>query len=457
MPVPKQRAFFENVHFWLLTAFLILAFLTGGGSRPDVQSLVILRPIAVLVIGFALAGMTWDQLRRWKPLAFLLGSCLLICVVHLIPLPPSVWQLLPGRDIVTQLDKASGLGPVWRPLSLAPWGTLNAFYALAVPMAVFLLLIRMSPAQRHRILVVVIGMGLLSGLIGVLQAVGDPSGPLYFYRVTNNGGAVGLFANRNHQAAFLATLFPMLAVFAMTGVETREKAQFKAVLAVSAAVVVVPLLLVTGSRAGLILGLVGVCGAALIYRRPHISTPEKRRVQRINPAYVLGGIGLLMLIAITILSSRAVAIQRLISQSDEDTRLHIWAPAWDMVGKYFPVGSGIGSFVEVFQVDEPDALLQTSYVNHAHNDFLEVLLTGGLPGLVLLAAAAILILREGLAIIGRAAGSGKSRVYSKLGFLIVAMLSAASVADYPIRTPSLSALFVIALVWLFGARDQPAQ
>jgi hypothetical protein len=38
----------ESWQFWALTAFLFLTFLTGGGSRDDIQSLVILRPAAVI-------------------------------------------------------------------------------------------------------------------------------------------------------------------------------------------------------------------------------------------------------------------------------------------------------------------------------------------------------------------------------------------------------------------------
>lgn len=457
MPPTKQSISTESAYFWILVGFLFFVFLTGGGSRPDVQSLVILRPVAVLACGVALAGMTKEQLFSLKPVLLLLGACALICVVQLVPLPPFFWQLLPGREIAADIDKVVGIGEIWRPITLVPWGTKNALYSLAIPMAVFLLMVRIPPSSRQKLLVVILAIGVMSGLIGVLQAVGDPSGPLYFYRVTNNGVSVGLFANRNHQAAFLATLFPMLAVFATKGVQTEEQGRFKAVLAISVAVVLVPLLLVTGSRAGLLLGLIGLGGAALLYRRPTITVPKKRKIERINPNLMIAGAAIVALVAITVLSSRAVAIQRLLSPGDEDTRWHIWKPTWEMVGSYFPIGSGIGSFVEVFQVGEPDSLLQPSYVNHAHNDFLEILLTAGFPGLALVAWATFLVARQASVVFERASASGRNRRYGQLGFLILAMLSLASIADYPVRTPSLSALFVIALVWLFGERERSPQ
>ena len=38
---------------------------------------------------------------------------------------------------------------------------------------------------------------------------------LWFYRITNNGFPVGLFANRNHAAVFLAALLPLATAWAL--------------------------------------------------------------------------------------------------------------------------------------------------------------------------------------------------------------------------------------------------
>jgi hypothetical protein len=54
----------------------------------------------------------------------------------------------------------------------------------------------------ERTLPALIMMGALSGIIGVLQLAGSATGTLHFYEITKNGSAVGLFANRNHAAAF---------------------------------------------------------------------------------------------------------------------------------------------------------------------------------------------------------------------------------------------------------------
>ena len=47
----------------------------------------------------------------------------------------------------------------------------------------------------------------------------------------------------------------------------------------------------------------------------------------------------------------------------------------------------MGAFEKVFQANEPDALLGPVFLNHAHNDWLEAVITGGLPAAALLVIA----------------------------------------------------------------------
>ena len=446
------RSFFKNISvtapFAIMVFFLILLFLTGGGARSDIQSLVILRPAAAVVIGYALWGMTWEQAKPFRFLLYFSAAIILLVVVHLIPLPPSVWGALPGRALSVEVDRVAGLGAVWRPISFVPAETWNALYALLIPAALLLLAIRLTREQRFSLLPVMILLGLLSGFIGLLQAIGPNDSPLYLYKITNNGAAVGLFANRNHQATFLACLFPMLAVYATAGVRTIEQARFRGFLSLAVGGFLVPLLLVTGSRGGVILGLIGLASVFLLYQRPEISKPAKRKGQRFDFRIILGVFGVFALGVMTLLMSRAQAIDRLIAPDQtEDLRFVIWPSILNMAGHYFPFGSGIGSFVDIYQIDEPIALLTETYVNHAHNDWLEIWLTGGLPALLLIIVAAIACLRSGLAAFRGSSGSGRDAIFVKLGGVILLMLALASVGDYPLRVPSVASIFVFAALW----------
>lgn len=446
----------ENGTFWVLIGFLLLVFLTGGASRADVASLIILRPLSVLVCGYALWSLTMAQVRANRFLFGMAAAIFALVGLHLVPLPPTIWGALPGREIISEIDRVAGLGAVWRPLTMVPPGGWNAFYSLFVPLAVLLLGVQLTREQRFALLPWVIGLGLFSGFWGLMQVVGDPNGPLYLYRVTNNGAAVGLFANRNHQAVLLAMLFPMLAVYASTGIRTEEQAKLRGGIALAAGAVLIPLLLVTGSRAGLVVGVLGMGTAAWYYRRPTVSTPRKRKVSRWNPKYALAAFGVIVLAGLTTVMSRAEAFSRLMARDPtEDLRLKMWAPIGRMAWKYFPVGSGAGSFVEVFQIDEPVELLKPSYVNHAHNDWLELILLFGLPGSLLL-----FVLTYGVGVAAATVwrdrhSADRGAQFTRCGAAALIIVGLASAFDYPLRTPIHASLFVIAALWLTAGRSGP--
>lgn len=438
--------------FWLLAAFVVLVFLIGGSSRESLQSLVVLRPAAVLCLGAGLLTLTRADVDYFRPLLAFAGFVVALALLHLLPLPYVVWSALPGHELAVEAGRLAGLGEPWRPLSLTPAQTWNSFFSLSVPLAALVLAIRSGRDRRFQLLPLLIALGLLSGLLGLMQAIGPAQGPLYFYKPTNFGSAVGLFANRNHHAALLATLFPMLAVYACAGVHGREQARVRGWFAICAGVLVVPLILVTGSRAGLVLGLIGLASVPLLYRRPAITGPARRRIRRFDPRYALGAAAVFALGSVAFLTARAPAVARLVSgDGTEEVRFQVWGPIAELVVKYLPFGSGLGTFLETWRIDEPGAMLSTTYLNRAHNDLLEVALTAGLPALALLLVGAVWWARRALAAV-RSPEADRDALFGRLGAVLMLMLALASLADYPLRIPSLATLFVIACVWLAAER-----
>lgn len=432
-----------------MTLYLLLLAFMGGGARSDIQSLVILRPVSAAVLGYALWGMTWEQVRPFRFLVFFAIALAVLVMLHLIPLPPAIWMLLPGRELVTEVDRAAELGVVWRPISMVPSQTWNALYSLIVPFAVLAMMLRLTREQRFKLILVIILIGLFSGFVGLLQVISTRDGSLYFYKITNFGAAVGLFANRNHQAIMLACLFPIITVYASTGLQTMDQFRLRAALAGGAALFLIPLLLVTGSRTGLIIGLLGLLVSALLYRHPQFSRSPKRKIRRFNLGYLLAGAAALGIAALTVIMSRAESFDRLLADDGtEDLRFALWPLVLELAGKYFPIGSGIGTFVEAYQIDEPLQLLDQSYVNHAHNDWLEILMTGGAPAAFFVVLAVAIWARFSYFLLVSRNEGQRDIVLAKLGALIIFMLALASLSDYPLRVPSLASIFVIAAVWM---------
>jgi hypothetical protein len=441
--------------YWVLVAYLCIIFLMGGGQRADMQSLVVIRPLALLVCAYGLWTLTREQVRHYRFLLLMAGACFALVGLHLIPLPPSIWSMIPGREIVTQIDAVAGLGEVWRPITLVPASGRNAFFSMFVPLAALILAVQLDRDALYRLLPVIIIIAVTSGVLGIFQTVGDPKGPLQLHRLGGEGSATGFFANRNHQAALLACLFPMLAVFAWAGVRSFEKSRFNIAMAIVGGIVLIPLLLVTGSRAGFILGIMGLCSIPILYSKPKIETPKKRKVQKVNYYYVFGGLTAILLGLFFILISRGEAFDRLMKENaGEDTRFEILPNIIDITTRYLPTGSGAGSFVEVYAMHEKDEHLGPSFINHAHNDIVEVIMTLGLSGAALLIAALIGYTIRLFKVRRTLQVGTRERGFAFLGATIIFFLFAASILDYPLRVPSMICFFAIACVWMAGPFDK---
>ena len=443
----KISVFHKNFSFATLSIFLILIFFMGGGARADIQSLVLLRPLAFLILAVGIFQINAKQVQQYKSLFIFSGVIFFIALLHIIPLPPSLWQMLPGRQLATEVASSVGQADLWRPLSLTPYASWNALYSLVIPAAVLVLGVQLSPRQLGLIVILLFMIGIFSGFLGFLQILGPTNGPLYLYRITNPEAAVGLFANRNHQAMFLAMLFPMIATILAqpTWKWWRPGMYFWGLIAASA--FLLPLILVTGARVGAVLAIIGLCLALFIGRigvskRIRIASNWKARLP-----YVGGIGGVAIFIIASIYMNRAVALERFFnSASEEDLRWQVWHPIAQMSSKYAPVGSGNGSFADIYKVDEPEALLGLNYLNHAHNDYLETYLTMGWIGIILLFAVIVgwfLILRSTW--MGRKQRGGQA--FPILGLSIMFMLGLASMVDYPLRVPSLAALFCIGAIF----------
>jgi O-antigen ligase len=389
-------------------------------------------------------------MRDHKFVLIVAGFIVAIVALPLIPLPPAVWQSLPGREIIVQIDEALGSGPLWRPMTMTPSHTLNALHFLALPGALLLLLTQLEYREIAGLLpVVAIMLGISVG-IGYLQATGMP---LDFYQIDNP--VAGLFANRNHQGLAIACFLPVVAMLATRESKnlTRFARRRRHFLAVAVGLATIPLIFVTGSRAGLVLTAGGFIVAAFIWQSSVHSSPSRGKALLALSAIVIGIIGLVA--AVLVGSDRNLAIQRLIAKDmSNELRVPVWRTTRELVGQYMPLGSGPGSFVEVFQIAEENDQLLPRYVNHAHNDFLEIALTSGLPGMLLAFVALIAFVICAWRVRGAKGQAREIRRYRWLGLGLIGLCAAASAVDYPLRTPALACLFVFA-VFLAGDGRAP--
>jgi O-antigen ligase len=428
--------------YWLLVGLVIASFVFGGGARDDILSLVVLRPIGAAALVYGLYGLRAEQIRAFRgPLAFMAAVILLI-LLHLVPLPPAIWSALPGREIAVEAGKIAGIGQPWRPLTLVPWRTWNALYAMLLPAAALILAIRCSGTQRRALVPVILACGLASVGLGMLQQISGFNPIFYPYAISSDQTPTGLFANRNHQAAFIAAVLPLLAAYASQ--RNAVMGQLGVWVAAAVGSVMFLVLLVTGSRAGLAVGILSLACVAFVYR-PAVPNP------RYGKFLAWGIIGfIVMLLAVLAAAFLEIGgIERLLNfDADEENRLRTWPVILALIPKYLPFGAGIGSFVEVYMMGEPHQFLGSSYLNHAHSDPLEWALDGGVPAILLMLWAFGFWVHRSVALIRKLPKHQSSDRLPLAASAAILILGLASLVDYPLRVPSLAVVAAIAAVWL---------
>lgn len=431
-----------DIHLWTLCAVVIASIMFGGGgSRYGLANLA-----AQLVAIGALAFHRGAFVDFWRSapliLKCLVGLSLLIPLLFVIPLPPSIWTSLPGRQLVAvSHELAGGIG--WAAASVDPVRSLLALTALITPLAVLTIGWDSRRDQLITIGWVVVLLGLANISIGVIQVLSNGATGLIYPENPMPGVLFGTFANRNTAGLF------MVGCLALAAFLPAPRQIGSAALAARFCICVLLVLgvVLTLSRTAVVLAVLPLTavGLKLIAARIPVSQNQSLMSGRTMWA-VLGTIALVIGTAATISVAAPGRIGNAVErfQSDRtDARVYIWEDASYAADRYWPIGAGIGTFDDVFQIDESLENITQKRAGRAHNDYLEVVIEAGLPGILLVAGWLFL-----LAWLSWKARISQDRWLAWSGSIVLLAVALQSITDYPLRNHSLLALSAFALVLL---------
>ncbi len=431
----------------LFCGLMAALWIAGGASQSAEAGQAVVRLVAAVVLVIALLLGQRPALAPARPVWVILTASCLLVAVQCVPLPPTIWQLLPGREVFAAAVPPGASQP-WRPLAIVPSAALNACFSLTVPLAMLLLLSMSSERDRRHLPAAMLAVVTAGALLGLLQMSGSTfDNPLINETV---GQASGNFANRNHFALFVALGCLLAPAWAF-----REGRVHMLRAGVGGGLVLLFVLIVlgTGSRAGL-----GLCTVALVLGLTMAHWGLHQLLRRL-PRWVFPAImtAFIVMVGISVLASvtmnRAAGIERLRDiDPGQDMRGLALPVVLAMVRDYLPFGAGTGGFDPLFRLHEPLSLLRTTYLNHAHNDFLEIVLEAGIPGLLLLGAAIIWWGVESFRM-WRATPSRRVML-ARFGSAMLLLVLLASAFDYPARTPMMMAMIVVAATWLSWGRER---
>jgi O-antigen ligase len=382
----------------------------------------------------------------------ILAAAAALPLLQLVPLPPTLWSALPGRQTVVDGYHAAGIALPWLPLSLTPDNTWDAFLWLAPPAAMFCAVVTLGARPRDLLARTVIALALVSVAMGMLQMVGGEGAPWGLYGNPTGDSAAGFFANQDHFASFLLTPIPFAAYFvARSSLDDGQRASFSIIVMGFFAVAIVVGVAATRSRAGAALLLPMAIGAiAIATRGPARSGPSRGRW--IAPAALFGAIA--TGVVLVVMFSLAPLAQRFLASDTPDPRFQFYPVVAAAARAYTPVGSGMGSFDTAYRMLARPETLTQAYVNHAHNEYLEIWLEAGWPGLALIGAFLTWWIAASVAILRQS--RTPETALALAGAVVVGLLLAHSTVDYPLRTPALATVLALACGVMVRVPGSPA-
>lgn len=423
-------------------AYLFLC-LIAGGSAQGIWANMLLQLLGIAIIGWAAVSRSPRPGPAARPLFLIILAALTLIALQLVPLPAALWPRLEGREAIAAGYRLLDIATPALPISLAPYESLQALLTLIPPIAMLSAMLRLR-AYRPSWLALALLAGTFCGiLLGVLQvASGDPlTSPWYLYPEVSFGFATGFFANANHMATLLVISLPFVAALlsAARGAD-RQRRNAMAVMAAGTVLVLIVGIALNSSLAGYGLAVPLLAGSALIVM------PARSSLAR----WVAIFGALCLVVAIGALESSSIrpngfgAEAVFSAQSREDMLSTTLKAARD----FLPLGSGVGTFRRVYDLYENRDQITGTYVVHAHDDYAELFLETGIPGVVIL----ILFLGWWGTAAWRVWSSAEAGPFARAASIASAAILAHSIVDFPLRTAAISTAFAMCLALLAERR-----
>lgn len=375
----------------ILAAILVLGPLPFGAVLPrDRAALQVCAFVALALALYAHQRIDHLRLARWPIVAVTCVAA--IGLLQSLPWPAPLTELLSPRLAALWREAAALPGAVgsatWLPLSIAPDVSRQvALHWLAVAACLAAACLQGRERGARRVLVAAL---VVSGMVQIAYGADrwlSRRSEIWSVDVPGEPGRLrGTFVNPDHFALFAAIGVTCSAAWllwatrrAFEGQEAFEQRLWRLALPLVAFSMLFVGLVFSGSRAGL-LAMLGALGVqALVIALRH------RRWQMVLLALAPLLLGAAGLAAFGWQRGLARWLETSIYDVTWNARVFAWISSVELWWSTPVTGSGLGTFRQAFPLVQPERLSGTWH--HAHSDVLELLVTVGVLGWVLLGLA----------------------------------------------------------------------
>jgi tetratricopeptide (TPR) repeat protein len=454
---------------WAIEAILIAMTVATpwalGGTYPG-TGLAIRVGIALVLALWAVRSVLQLTVRFRSDLVLAaLGGLTLLTAFQLLPLPVPVLNTLSPHTVDENVHLRPALAerlpseppidharPQAFPISLSPPDTLDAFtelFALVMLYAAVRANLDGPGAFVRLGWACTANAGLLT-LLGIAQLLSS-SGHVAFWLLPTEGQIFGPFVNRNHfpfyAAAGVGVGAALLSNYFRDGIGgfLNRPAGIWLLAFVGLATAGI---LVCRSRGGVVAALAAAASCALIWFR------HSRRATGLG--WLIGVTPIVVTVASWVgwsaLEARLGTLES--GRLANEARIELWTGDLTLFARYPALGTGAATHVWV----EPTGRVTSGYedlaVEHAHNEYVEALVEGGVLrlGLTLLLVGGLIVslVRRHRQVVGTPEGA-----LVLGGLFAVVAVAAQSAVDFGIHLPALSVLAVIFTGMLMGSGAVP--
>ncbi|HVB34265.1 MAG TPA: O-antigen ligase family protein [Patescibacteria group bacterium] len=383
-----------------------------------------------LLVTFAV--LAYGAVQPWSEAVLEIGAALLL----------AIWVLTAaaGREIEVRWNALFvPLGGLVA-LALVQWASGTTVYAYVTEVAtlqlaagwIFLFLTIQAfrtPREWKNLVWFLMGLAFAVSVFAIIQSF-TWNGKIYWLQTLHNGGRYfGPFVNRNDFAGFVELILPLGLSLLLFDGERQERRLLVGLFVVFPAAA----LLISASRAGVVSFLIEVFLLGIL------SGMYGRRSRR----WLLAGIAL-AIIALAAWLGIGYTVERFVQKNSTEVsvvnRLEIVRNTWHLFLSRPLLGTGMGTFETAYP------RYQTHYVglivNHAHNDYIELLSDGGIVAALLGLAFLGILYRNGLRNLRRARTALTRSLYAG-GLVACTGLLAHELVDFNLHIPSNGTLFLV--------------
>jgi O-antigen ligase/Tfp pilus assembly protein PilF len=325
------------------------------------------------------------------PLILLLGFILL----QLIPLPAPIVNIISPKafEIHNTASYLTGMPAPLMPLSIHPRTTLIELLRFCSYVLFYVLTVQMlgEKIRLKQTAWLVLVFGALLSFFSILEQYLAGDALFWFWDSPPNSTGFGPYVNRNHFAGLMEMIFPIaLSLFFFYRPRTGSRSLFKAlvemlsqekanihILIGGASLLIITSIFLSISRGGII----SICLSLFFFTY----ALSKHRVTRKNTGFVLV---LFILVGLSIGWFGWGPIVERFSQLKEIGpdlnigRFFYWTDSLAIIRDFPFLGSGFGTFASIHPSYQ--SFLTSRTLTHAHNDYLEFAVHGGVVTLMLM-------------------------------------------------------------------------